>query len=275
MSSEVLRGIDPRGYFSTFFREGVFPDGRGLLDEQKLVFKQGECGGVGSSVVSTQCVTVSCSIEASVSLVSDAPLVDIKIEPSQQLPEKDAEEYNSLLLSLFTIGNFVKRENLRCLDICDKTLPLEWQLHITIKVLSLEGSLLDAVVCAIGAALADTKLPSIALDHADTDESVIEKNQIRADYRTMHKLTLEEPLMCCSFGIFVDNESKQSKELLLLAPNFEAISVCRATCSVIVGKDNMVAVRERGRLANFSLLKKMCQITAERRQKFVETLRST
>lgn len=103
MSSEVLRGIDPRGYFATFIKEGVYPDGRGLLDEQKLVFKvifltiqfyvnfsifqQGECGGVGSSVVSTQGVTVSCSIQASVSLVSDAPLVDIKIEGSQQLSE--------------------------------------------------------------------------------------------------------------------------------------------------------------------------------------------
>uniref|UniRef100_A0A1I7TV28 Ribosomal RNA-processing protein 43 n=2 Tax=Caenorhabditis tropicalis TaxID=1561998 RepID=A0A1I7TV28_9PELO len=289
MSSEVLRGIDPRGYFSAFFREGVFPDGRGLLDEQKLVFKvcfcphfvrlecmlcqgvfslnfiehapkrslqQGECGGVGSSVVSTQGVTVSCTIQASVSLVSDGPLISVQVEPTQQLSEKDAEDFNNVLLSLFLNDFFVLRDNLKCLDELDRALPLEWQLQVTIKILSLEGSLLDPAVCAIVAALHDTKLPSISLNHAEEDESVIEKSQIKADYRTMHKLILEEPLMCCSFGIFVDNSLKNKNEILLLAPSQEAISVCRATCSVVVGKgDRIVLIRERGRISSFSLLK--------------------
>ncbi|EGT36013.1 hypothetical protein CAEBREN_23996 [Caenorhabditis brenneri] len=275
MSSEVLRGIDPLGYLTTFFREGVFPDGRGLLDEQKLVFKQGECGGVGSSVVSTQGVTVSCTIEASVSLVSDGQLINIQIEPSQQLSEKEAEDFNNLLLPLFTNGSFILRENLRCLDVNGKALPLEWQFLITVKVLCLEGNLLDAVVCAIGAALADTKLPSIVLNHSEGDESAIEKSQIQADYGTIHKLILEEPLMCCSFGVFVDNDSKKKSEILLMTPDIEATSVCRATCSVVIGKGDRIAlVRERGRITSFSLLKKMCQITAERRHKLVEALRT-
>uniref|UniRef100_A0A8R1J0F7 Ribosomal RNA-processing protein 43 n=1 Tax=Caenorhabditis japonica TaxID=281687 RepID=A0A8R1J0F7_CAEJA len=146
MSSEMLRGIDPRGYYATFFNQGVYPDGRGVLDEPKLVFKQGECGGVGSSVVSTQGVTVSCSIDASVSLASDAELVDVKIEPSQQLSEKDADDYNALLLSLFTNQLLIKRENLKCRDADGEKLPLDWQLHVTVKVLSLEGNLLDSAV---------------------------------------------------------------------------------------------------------------------------------
>lgn len=220
-------------------------------------FQQGECGGVGSAVVSTQGVTVSCSIQASVSLASDAVLVDVEIEPSLQLLEKDADDYNNLLLTLFTKEFYIKRENLRCRNTADEPLPLEWQLHVSVKVLSLEGSLLDSVVCAIGAALADVKLPSIVLNHASADESAIEKSQILVDDRTMHRLRLEEPLMACTFGIFVTSRPDEVKtaEVLLLAPTTEALSVCSATCLVIVGKDDeMVMVRERGTIAMFRLL---------------------
>ncbi|CAI2329816.1 unnamed protein product [Caenorhabditis sp. 36 PRJEB53466] len=272
MSSEVLKAIDPRGYFAAFFKEGIYPDGRGLLDEQKLVFKQGECGGVGSSVVSTQGVTVSCSIQASVSLASDADLIDVRIEPNQQINEKDAEEYNSVLGTLFAKQFFVKRENLRCRDASDRPLPLEWQLHVSVNVLSVEGNVLDAVVCSIVAALSDTRLPSIQLNHSTEDESAIEKSQMKVDGRTAHRLRLEPPLFSSTFGIFAADDGKGT-ELLILTPSTEAMQVCRATCSVVVGADDqMVLVRQRGRVATFSLLKKMCQIAAERRLKFVESL---
>ncbi|EGT35962.1 hypothetical protein CAEBREN_20075 [Caenorhabditis brenneri] len=170
--------------------------------------------------------------------------------------KKESEDLSNLLLPLFSNGSFILRENLRCLDVNGKPLPLEWQLFITVNVLCLEGNLLDAVVCAIRAALADTKLPSIVLNHSEGDESAIEKSQIQVDYRTMYKLILDEPLMCCSFGVFVDNDSKKKSEILLMTPDIEATSVCRATCSVVIGKGDRIAlVRERGRITSFSLLK--------------------
>uniref|UniRef100_A0A8R1IK34 Uncharacterized protein n=1 Tax=Caenorhabditis japonica TaxID=281687 RepID=A0A8R1IK34_CAEJA len=134
-------------------------------------------------------------------------------------------------------------------------------------------------MCAIVTALADTKLPSIVLNHATEDESAIEKSQILADNRIMHGLKLEEPLMCCSFGVFADSDdvtSSSSSEVLLFAPSWEVIAVCRATCSVIVGaEDKVVMVRERGRMTNFKKLQQMCKITADRRQKFVNSLKSS
>ncbi|CAB3404142.1 unnamed protein product [Caenorhabditis bovis] len=274
MSSDVLRVIDPRGYFDTFFKEGVYPDGRGILDVTKLVYKQGECGGVGSAVVTNGGVTVSCSIEASISLSSDASLVSVEIAQSQQLSEKDSEDYRALILDLFNRDYFVKRENLKCIDNVGNKLPLDWVLTVTVKILSLDGSILDAVVCAIIAALKDTRLPNIRLNHAIEDESPIEKTQILLE-DTNYSLNVHEILMCCTFGVFVRNLEKDlEEEILLFAPSEEITGICRATVSIVVGNDSkIVLTRLRGHLSKFDMIRKMTKLTEERRQKFIEALK--
>ncbi|CAI5441510.1 unnamed protein product [Caenorhabditis angaria] len=271
-SSEIFRVINPHGYFDKFFSNGIFPDGRHILSSQKLVFKQGECGGVGSSIVTFGNVTISCTIEASVSLESDASLVSVEIAETQQLDEKQSEEYCGILLSLFEKEYFVKRESMKCRNNSGEKLPLDWVFKIVVKVLSVDGDLLDSLVAAVGAALKNTKLPTIVLNRGLEDESAIEKTQILVDEANYH-LEINNILMSCTFGIFLNQENK---EILIVSPDVEISNVCTATVTVIIGNDSKIAFcRQRGSISEFQILRKMTEITIDRRNKFVEALQKS
>ncbi|CAD6188458.1 unnamed protein product [Caenorhabditis auriculariae] len=268
-STALLKIVDPKNYYESYLSAGVYPEGRSLRSFPRLSFKQGECGGVGSSLVSSGGVTVSCSIEASVSLCNDLRLITASVAPTTQLSEKESNEITSCLIRLLDQGSFVSKEALRCKNVDGEDLPLTWNLEVVIKIMSADGCLMDAIICSVVTALRNVKLPLIRLNHLLEDESSIEKNQILIERQSV-SLNDVHVLMCCTFGLFL---TKAGEEIVLCAPNSDELNNCAAKYVMIVsGEEEIVLLTGNGSSKVFDNLRIFNSICSKRWKLFKDAL---
>ncbi|KAK6032176.1 3' exoribonuclease family, domain 1, partial [Ostertagia ostertagi] len=177
MGEQWFKSCLPDEYYGKFVSEGIYPDGRSISRFRPLFFKLGTWGGVGSALVKLGGASVSCTVQASLALIHDGPLVSCEIDACASVPQAQVNDVSDLLNKVFTNESLPLRSALLVKGI-DSEPTMTWELTLRVQILNSDGSVLDAIFCAVSAALYDVRLPSVALKHAKDDESPFRQEEI-------------------------------------------------------------------------------------------------
>ncbi|PAV65699.1 hypothetical protein WR25_17217 isoform B [Diploscapter pachys] len=177
-SVEIFKLCDSLAYFDRFLSKGIYEDGRPIDSFTKLTFKRGTCGGAGSGLVRQGGGTVFCSIHPSICMNHDGPLIIFEIDKPDEIDQAVVNKIKDILDEMVEKSQFFARETLACRQV-EKVIELFWELTIRIQILNMDGSVLDAVLCAVVTALTDLQLPCLKVSRQEDDESEFEEKQIQ------------------------------------------------------------------------------------------------
>ncbi|PIO65411.1 hypothetical protein TELCIR_12921, partial [Teladorsagia circumcincta] len=203
MGEQWFKSCLPDEYYEKFIAEGIYPDGRSISAFRPLFFKLGAWGGVGSALVKLGGASVSCTVEASLALIHDGPFVFCEIDACASVTQAQVNDVADLLNKVFTNESLSFRSALLVKGI-DKEVVMTWELTLRVQILNSDGSILDAVFCAVSAALFDVRLPSVTLKHAKDDESPLRQEEISIHEETT-SLALESFPIAFTFHVFKSN----------------------------------------------------------------------
>ncbi|PIO66810.1 3' exoribonuclease family, domain 1, partial [Teladorsagia circumcincta] len=203
MGEQWFKSCLPDEYYEKFIAEGIYPDGRSISAFRPLFFKLGAWGGVGSALVKLGGASVSCTVEASLALIHDSPFVFCEIDACASVTQAQVNDVTDLLNKVFTNESLSCRSALLVKGI-DKEAVMTWELTLRVQILNSDGSILDAVFCAVSAALFDVRLPSVTLKHAKDDESPLRQEEISILEETT-SLALESFPIAFTFHVFKSN----------------------------------------------------------------------
>ncbi|VDO82042.1 unnamed protein product [Haemonchus placei] len=242
MGEQWFKSCLPEEYYEQFINEGIYPDGRSVSAFRSLYFKLGAWGGVGSALVKLGGVAVSCSVHASLALVHDGPLVSCEID-SYKI-QAEISNINDMLMEVFANNSLTLRSALLVKG-NDEGISMTWELifRVQVGILNSDGSIPDAVFCAVSAALFDTRLPSILLTHSKDDEAPLRQEEISV---------LDE---------------------LLVDPPHDLIEKCSAKVSFVTDGTNVLAMSIRGVLTEENLFSSMASVAARRHQVVMDAIR--
>ncbi|KDR23812.1 exosome complex component RRP43-like isoform X2 [Zootermopsis nevadensis] len=231
--------IHPVKYYRDFLAQNVRPDGRSLQTFRPVSINVGSIKTAeGSAIVKIGNTTVVCGIKAELAkpkaeepnfgyLVPNVelpPLCSPKFRPGP--PSDQAQVSSNFIAETLT--------NSRCIDLRDLCIVSEhlaWVLHCDLICLDHDGSLLDACVIALVAALRTVELPHVLYD------AEAEKTVVSAEKRS--KLKVHSEPVATTYTIFDD-------EILLTDPTNEEESLSSGIMTVVVQGDKLCSVHKPG-----------------------------
>ncbi|KHJ87786.1 hypothetical protein OESDEN_12431 [Oesophagostomum dentatum] len=267
MGEEWFKKCRPLEYYEQFIQEGIYPDGRSISSFTPLSFKLGAWGGVGSALIRQGGVAVSCSVQGSLALTHDGPLITPEIEACESVSQMEINDIADLLTRLFTNKAIFPRAAFTIKGTED-TIPMTWELALRIQILNSDGCVPDAVVCATSAALSNVQLPAVKLSHAKDDEAPIQREEIVV-LEEKSPLELTNIPIAITFHIF--RSSKMDK--VLVDPPQELAKECAAKVSMVVDGKSILFLRTRGVIKDEQFLSTMVALAERRHQSIMDVIR--
>ncbi|KAL3267488.1 hypothetical protein HHI36_011611 [Cryptolaemus montrouzieri] len=237
--AESFRVLHPIKYYRDYIASNVRPDGRGLHKFRPVLVNIGSIQTAdGSALAKVGDTTVICGIKAELCTpkpecaregflipnVELPPLCSPKFRPG---PPSDEAQVASQLLA-----NIVK--NSKCINLQELCLfpeKLAWCLFADIICISYDGSLMDACIIALMAALKSVQLPVVDYDPAADSRLVNEEEK--------KSLNIKSVPICSTFSIF-------DEKVVLYDPTDEEESLCSSTFNIVVREDQLSSVHKPG-----------------------------
>lgn len=206
--------IQPVEYYRNFFEHKVRPDGRELLKVRPTSINIGSLSTAdGSALVRLGNTNVICGIKAELALpkpdepnkgylvpnVELSPLCSAHFRPGP--PSEQAQVSSQLVLKIINSSKCVHLE-----ELCIQEGKLVWVLYCDIICLNYDGTIIDAAIIALMAALRNLKLPEVSLD-TDT-------NQPKVNLKKTHPLNVYCIPVATTFALFDD-------DIILMDPTCE------------------------------------------------------
>lgn len=190
----------------------------------------------GSAMVKLGETTVVCGIKAELSqptaeepgkgfIVSNVdfpPLCASNFKPGP--PNEQAQVFSQQIYDIIESSQCLLKE-----DLCIKEEKLVWCLYIDIICLNYDGSVMDACITALTAALLNTKLPIIEI--SAEDDSIIVQEE------TEH-LKVHHQIASLSFAVF-DNQT------IIADPTKEEESCCMGTFIIALKEDSSICCLDK------------------------------
>ncbi|VDL83315.1 unnamed protein product [Nippostrongylus brasiliensis] len=254
MGDEWFKSCRPKDYYDQFLIEGIYPDGRSTSAFNPLLFKGG--------------VAVSCTVQASLALCHDGPLISCEVDACASVSQADISDVTDMINQLFNNDALSTRTALLVKGV-DNEMSMTWELTLQMQILNSDGPILDAIVCAASAALADVRLPTVKLDHAKEDESPIQQEEISV-LDEVSPLRLAASPVAITFFVF----QSASKDFVLVDPPQDLVEHCAARISMVTDGKNILMMRTRGMLTNENLLSSVSTMAERRHRTVMETMRA-
>lgn len=267
MAEEWFKSCLPKEYYEQFLREGVYPDGRSISAFNPLFFKLGAWGGVGSALIKQGGVAVSCTVQASLGLCHDGPLITSEVDACASVSQAEINDVTDMLNQLFSNEAVAPRSALLAKGV-DTEMSMTWELILQVQILNADGPISDAVVCAASAALYDVRLPAVRVTHALEDESPIQREEISI-LEVKSPLVLGATPVAVTFHVF---QGAKQEMLLVDAPQ-DVVEYCSSKASMVTDGKNVLMMRTRGPLSNEHLLSSMMTLAERRHRSIMDTLR--
>ncbi|XP_046655635.1 exosome complex component RRP43-like [Daphnia pulicaria] len=164
--------LQPLEFYKTFLDRKSRPDGRKLLEFRKMTLNAGSIGTAdGSAIVKCGNTTVICGIKAELAAPEREEPSKGFIIPNVTLPSLCSSQIKSgppgetAQAATQFIAELVNNNIIMDLEtLCIKVSKWAWVLHCDLLCINLDGSLLDACVMALVAALKNLKLPIVSYD---------------------------------------------------------------------------------------------------------------
>ncbi|XP_069680296.1 exosome complex component RRP43-like isoform X2 [Periplaneta americana] len=221
----------------------------------------------GSAIVKIGNTTIVCGVKAELATpkpeepnlgylvpnVELPPLCSPKFRPG---PPSDQAQVSS---------NFVAEAvaNSGCLDLRDLCIVperLAWVLHCDLICLDHDGSLLDACITALVAALRTVELPHVSYD-TDTEATVVSKDK-------KSKLKVNSSPVATTYAIFDD-------EIILTDPTNEEESLSSGIVTIVVQGDKLCSVHKPGGSPLTEMQLQGCISGASKRAEYINKLVDT
>ncbi|KJH46431.1 hypothetical protein DICVIV_07505 [Dictyocaulus viviparus] len=266
MGEDWFKSCLPMAYYDQFITEGIYPDGRSISAFTTLSFKLGAWGGVGSSLIRQGGAAVSCHVQASLALCHDGPLITHEVEACSSISQEEINDVISLLKKVFT--SEVLSPHALAVKGTEDTIPMTWELTLKLQVLSSAGPITDVIICAVSAALLNTRLPAVKLTHDKDDESPITVEEILVS-NEMTSLDMKKFPVAVTIYIFRTGK----REMLLVDPPEEVIEYCAAKASVVTDGECVLAMSTRGPVTDDHLLLSVGTLAKQRHKSILEVIR--
>ncbi|PAV68394.1 hypothetical protein WR25_09748 isoform F [Diploscapter pachys] len=236
-SVEIFKLCDSLAYFDKFLSKGIYEDGRPIDSFTKLTFKRGTCGGAGSGLVRQGGGTVFCSIHPSICMNHDGPLIIFEIDKSDEIDQAVVNKIKDILDEMVEKSQLFARETLACRQV-EKAIELFWELTIRIQILNMDGSVLDAVLCAVVTALTDLQLPCLKVSRQEDDESEFEEKQIQI-LEQKHHIDFTSYPVAATFAV---RKMPSDNKLVVLCdpPSYVMAMPDSSVCYLIIGENGKI-----------------------------------
>nr|CAH0100483.1 unnamed protein product [Daphnia galeata] len=164
--------LQPLEFYKTFLDRKTRPDGRSLLEFRRMTLNAGSIGTAdGSAIVKCGNTAIICGIKAElVAPERDEPQKGLII-PNVTLPSlcsshiKSGPPGETAQAATQFIAELVNNNIIMDLEtLCIKNSKWSWVLYCDLLCINLDGSLLDACVMALVAALKNLSLPVVSYD---------------------------------------------------------------------------------------------------------------
>ncbi|KAG8221855.1 hypothetical protein J437_LFUL003231 [Ladona fulva] len=230
--------IHPVKYLRDFLAHNVRPDGRGLLKFRPMALNVRSISSAdGSALVKIGNTSVICGIKAELATpkaeepdrgfivpnVELSPLSSSKFRPGP--PSEEAQVASQFVFDVIL--------NSGCIDtkcLCIVPDKLAWVLYCDLVCLNYDGSVLDACILALMAALNTVSLPEVEYDH--------EKSTTTVKTERVPLKILSMPVST-THAIFDD-------EVLLADPTCEEEDLASGTITVVVSEGKLCSVWKPG-----------------------------
>ncbi|KAL7005935.1 hypothetical protein EMMF5_004476 [Cystobasidiomycetes sp. EMM_F5] len=196
--------IQPADYLARFLAEGYRPDGRTADQSRDPAINIGSISSAhGSALVRLGDTTVLCGINAEIAepdLLAPhsgylVPNVDLPAMCSPKYrpgpPPDEAQVLSNRIRNIALSSGIVSLQSL-----CIKSGKAVWVLYADIVCINDDGSVLDAALLALTAALRQTRLPKATWDE-DSSEAVV----LPEDADITVPLAIISTVLCASFGV--------------------------------------------------------------------------
>lgn len=267
--SNLLKFVDPQRYFDKFFAAGVYPDGRSVEHFRDLSFKRGVASTgtvVGSALLKQAGTTVSCYATSTIAVVSDAPLFTLKLSAETKISKKVLREVSDVLECLLAQEKFTTREAHRSSD------PrMEWRFTLTIKIMHMDGPILDAILSVVLATLGDIRVPKVILNHEIDDESPIDAAQVSVDMNEKYPIKLSSYLVASTFGFY---KTSDGEELILCDSPTDILSVFGRKVEIVLNSQKQIVyLRTKGGDLSEDALHNIMNLAVQRQADVEKALR--
>jgi len=237
--ASLYRSIYPVKYLRDYLAQDIRPDGREFLSFRPVSINVSSITHADSSAIfKIGNTTVVCGIKAELAVpkaetpekgyiipnVGLSPICSAKFRPGP--PSDQAQVTSKLVDSILRDSGIL---NLADLCICkDK---LAWALYCDMECLDCDGSVIDACIGALVAALATLTLPEVSYNPETGSISV------HPDKR--NSVPIKSLISCTTFAVF-DND------LLIADPTEEEENQALARFTIVIDKDELCGVHKPG-----------------------------
>ncbi|PNF17952.1 Exosome complex component RRP43 [Cryptotermes secundus] len=233
------KSIHPVKYYRDFLAKGVRPDGRDMQKFRPVSINVDSIKTAeGSAIVKIGNTVVVCGIKAELAApkaeepnfgylvpnVELPPLCSPRFCPGP--PSDLAQVSSNFIAETLTSSGCVDLK-----DLCIAPEHLAWVLHCDLICLDHDGSLWDACVIALVAALRTVKLPHVSYD-VEAETTVVSPEK-------RNKLQVHNTPVATTFAIFDD-------EILLTDPTNEEESLSSGVMTIVVQGGQLCSVHKPG-----------------------------
>jgi len=264
-SSLQYKIIHPVKYYRDYVNNDIRPDGRGLNQFRPAIINVSSIGTAdGSAIVKIGNTTVVCGIKAELAKpkasepengfivpnIELSPLCSPKFRPGA--PTEEAQVCSKVLAGLI--------ENSRCLkltDLCVAKEKLVWTLYCDLVCFDHDGSIIDAAIVALVAALKTLRLPLVEYD--------FDTNLYKVNENVRNHIPVRTLPVASSFMIFDDN-------VIITDPNAEEEGLSTGSVTIAVSDGEICLIHKPGGSPLTPTQLEKCLVQALQREKSIQTL---
>uniref|UniRef100_A0A1B6CB03 Ribosomal RNA-processing protein 43 n=1 Tax=Clastoptera arizonana TaxID=38151 RepID=A0A1B6CB03_9HEMI len=237
--SAFYKNVHPTKFYRDYLAHDIRPDGRGLQTFRPVSVNVGTITTAeGSAVIKIGNTTVVCGIKAElatpkaeepdrgyvVTNVDLPPLCSSKFRPGP--PSEEAQIYTAFMEHLVTQSSMIDTKQL-----CIAHDKLAWVLYCDMICLDHDGSILDACVAVLSAALKTVTLPEV--EYEGITSAVVVHSEKRKP------LKLDSCPIATSFSIFDD-------KIILADPNEEEEHLSTGVMTIVTQEGMISSVHKPG-----------------------------
>ncbi|XP_072260105.1 exosome complex component RRP43 [Pyxicephalus adspersus] len=264
--AEGFKLVEPLEFHRKFLRENCRPDGRELNEFRTTTVNVGSITTAdGSALVKIGNCTVVCGIKAEfatppidapnkgyiVPNVELTPLCSPRFRPGP--PGEEAQVASQFIADVIENSQIILKE-----DLCIESGKLAWVLYCDLICLDYGGNLLDTCVCALVAALRNTRLPSVKINE--------ETGLAEVKLSTRNALKIHKQPVSTSFSIFDD-------KYILVDPTNDEEILATGLMTIVIDEDGtLCTIKKSGGSALSAQELQDCISRAITRHKEVQNL---
>lgn len=229
-----FKAIQPLEYYKKYFAEKVRPDGRDLWASRPTSINIGSLSNAdGSALVRLGNTVVICGIKLELaSPKADEPKKGYLI-PNVDLPalcaahfrpgppSEQAQTSTQLVADIINSSKLIDLE-----DLCIQEGKLVWVVHCDIVCLNYDGTLIDATILALTAALRNLRLPVVSVD----SEAI---GQPTVDLENRKPLKVHSNPVATTYALFDD-------DIVLADPTYEEERLASGIVTVVTLEDEQL-----------------------------------